>query len=345
LLLRVPCCCARFLQLALARGKPSVGGYQQAPTYIGIRDKFQRPVKKNYFVQYGVWREFSTPLCFFLDTIGRQTGLSGGAGALVSLERPFMTSVVAVHAFVLPFLPPSDMPTNHLMFLRWVHSVAGIAWVGLLYFFNLVNVPFLKELDAPTKSKVFPALMSRALWWFRWSSVVTVLAGLGYWMSATGSDARNAAAATGAAASPGAAFGSFFAIWTVVFALIYALIMVAKINNGAMLGVGVAVLVGAGSYLYLALNNHGWESNRLLAIGIGGGLGWIMMMNVWGIIWRINKKLIRWHQEFAANGTAIPAEAVALGRMAFLASRTNFWLSFPLLFLMGAASHWPAFGR
>jgi hypothetical protein len=31
------------------------------------------------------------------------------------------------------------------------------------------------------------------------------------------------------------------------------------------------------------MNEHGWESNRLLSIGIGGGLGWIMMLNVWGI--------------------------------------------------------------
>jgi uncharacterized membrane protein len=256
-----------------------------------------------------------------------------------------MIAALVVPGLVLPFLPPSDLATNSLMFLRWLHFVAGITWVGLLYFFNLVNVPFLQELDAPTRSRVFPALMSRALWWFRWSSVVTVLAGLGYWMSAAGSDARNAAAATGVAASPGTAFASFFAIWTVVFALIYALILVAKIDNGAVLGVGVAVLVGGGAYLYLTLNNHGWESNRMLAIGIGGGLGWIMMMNVWGIIWRIQKKQMRWHREFAAHGTAIPAEAAALGRMGFLASRTNFWLSFPLLFLMGAASHWPAFGR
>lgn len=246
---------------------------------------------------------------------------------------------INVSALTLPFSPPSDMLTNHLMLLRWVHFLAGITWVGLLYFFNLVNVPFLKELDAGTKSKVFPSLMSRALWWFRWSSVVTVLAGIWYWMSITGSDARNAGT------NPGAAFGSFFGIWTIVFALIYALIMVAKINNGAVLGVAVAVLTLLGSYVYLTINNHGWESNRMLAIGVGGGLGWIMMMNVWGIIWRINKKLIRWNQELAANGTAIPAEAAALGRLALLASRTNFWLSFPLLFLMGAASHWPAFGR
>ncbi len=64
------------------------------------------------------------------------------------------------------------------MLLRWIHLLAGITWVGLLYFFNLVNVPFMKELDAATKGKIMPGLMLRALWWFRWGAVVTVLAGL-----------------------------------------------------------------------------------------------------------------------------------------------------------------------
>jgi len=44
-----------------------------------------------------------------------------------------------------------------------VHFIAGVTWIGLLYFFNLVNVPFMKELDPATKGKVLPALMSRAL--------------------------------------------------------------------------------------------------------------------------------------------------------------------------------------
>ncbi len=73
---------------------------------------------------------------------------------------------------------PSDAQTNFLMLLRWIHFLAGIAWIGLLYFFNLVNVPFMKELDAATKGKIMPGLMLRALWWFRWAAVVTVLAGL-----------------------------------------------------------------------------------------------------------------------------------------------------------------------
>src|SRR5688500_20068716 len=64
--------------------------------------------------------------------------------------------------------------------LRWSHFVAGITWIGLLYFFNLVNVPVQKTLDADTKKKVNPDLLGRALWYFRWGAVVTVLAGLAY---------------------------------------------------------------------------------------------------------------------------------------------------------------------
>src|SRR3970040_2210279 len=76
-----------------------------------------------------------------------------------------------IDAFALLFwlqakvLPPSDLGSN-----------------VQLYFFNLVTVPLMKALDGPTKGKVVPALMPRALWWFRWSAVVTVLAGFVYWL-------------------------------------------------------------------------------------------------------------------------------------------------------------------
>src|SRR5882724_12124732 len=66
--------------------------------------------------------------------------------------------------------------------LRWFHFVAGITWIGLLYFFNLVNVPLQKGLDADTKKKVNPELLGRALWYFRWGAIVTVLFGLGYYV-------------------------------------------------------------------------------------------------------------------------------------------------------------------
>src|SRR2546422_2672946 len=57
--------------------------------------------------------------------------------------------------------------------LRWIHIVAGIIWIGLLYFFNFVNAAFAATMDGPTKQKVVPELMPRALYWFRWGAAWT----------------------------------------------------------------------------------------------------------------------------------------------------------------------------
>jgi len=54
-----------------------------------------------------------------------------------------------------------------------------------------------------------------------------------------------------------------------------------------------------------------------------------MMLNVWGVIWRAQKKIILWTRDNAANGTPIPDRAKYLARQGFLMSRANFVLSFP----------------
>ena len=64
------------------------------------------------------------------------------------------------------------------MFLRWGHIIAAICWVGMLYFFNFVNVPFQGTIDPATKKIVNPQLLIRALWWFRWAAMATMLLGL-----------------------------------------------------------------------------------------------------------------------------------------------------------------------
>lgn len=236
---------------------------------------------------------------------------------------------------------PTDFDTNLLMLFRWLHFVGGVTWLGLLYFFNLVNVPFMKGLDPATKGKILPSLMSRTLWWFRWGSVLTVLMGLAYWGKTVALDATNGGA------TPAVPMASFFMIWTVAWALMYACQIPGKgpLDKGPVLAVIYTIIVVVASNLFLRLNNHGWESNGLIAIGIGGGMGWVMMLNVWGVIWRAQKKIIRWTADNAANGTPIPDKAKYLARQAFLTSRANFVLSFPMLFLMGAASHYPMFGK
>ena len=59
--------------------------------------------------------------------------------------------------------------------IRWLHFLAGITWIGLLYFFNVVNAGFMKSLDGPTKNIVIPKLMPSALAWFRHGATVTVV--------------------------------------------------------------------------------------------------------------------------------------------------------------------------
>src|SRR5262245_30660485 len=61
---------------------------------------------------------------------------------------------------------------------RWIHVVAGITWIGHLYFFNWVNAHFAATMDGDTKKKVVPELMPRALYWFRWGAAFTWLTGL-----------------------------------------------------------------------------------------------------------------------------------------------------------------------
>src|SRR4030088_1589120 len=92
---------------------------------------------------------------------------------------------------------PGDFTTNLLMLFRWLHFVGGITWLGLLYFFNLVNVSFMKVLDPGTRGKVLPSLMSRALVWFLLGSVLTVVMGMAYWGSIVVADARNGCASSG----------------------------------------------------------------------------------------------------------------------------------------------------
>jgi uncharacterized membrane protein len=63
------------------------------------------------------------------------------------------------------------------LILRWAHVIFGIIWMGHLYFFNLVNVPFQGGLDKELKPKVNPALLLRAFWWFRWGAMYTFVFG------------------------------------------------------------------------------------------------------------------------------------------------------------------------
>jgi len=99
---------------------------------------------------------------------------------------------------------------------------------------------------------------------------------------------------------------------------------------------GATVTVLAGVLLYGHMYHKG--GTGAVALAIGGLLGIIMMGNVHGIIWPNQKKIIA-AVTAAAQGTPAPPEMAQWGRTALLASRVNFMLSIPMLFFMGAGSH------
>lgn len=149
---------------------------------------------------------------------------------------------------------------------RWLHISAGVLWIGLLWYFNLVQTPGLKAAGADgTAAGISKHIAPRALELFRWASLATV-----------------------------------------VF--------------------GVMIL---GSRLAAALL---FQDKALVPIGIGAWLGIIMMLNVWGIIWPNQKKVLNLYQY--ATSPASDAEKTTARRVALLASRTNMLLSIPMLFFM-----------
>jgi uncharacterized membrane protein len=71
---------------------------------------------------------------------------------------------------------------NGLHFLsRYAHILFGITWIGLLYFFNFVQVPSFAEMEAAARSEALRKITKRALWWFRWAAMLTLLSGLLMW--------------------------------------------------------------------------------------------------------------------------------------------------------------------
>ena len=174
----------------------------------------------------------------------------------------------------------NDWFSNVHLVVRWLHVLAGITWIGHLYFFNFVNVPLQGALDDAAKKAVNPQLMPRALWWFRWGAMITFLAGL------------------------------------TLFTLLY------MYTPGA--GFGPTALFRDANGL----------TDRAKWILFGMTLATIMWYNVWMIIWPTQKRLL--------TGKVPAAGIAAARRTAYLASRTNTFLSGPMLFGMLAPAHYGA---
>ena len=149
-----------------------------------------------------------------------------------------------------------DLLTDQAFF-RSFHILFGIAWIGLLYYFNFVQTEYVKVADPDAKADVMKKLAPNALWWFRWAAFFTFLTGL---------------------------------------ILIHQI--TARIGTEIILGVT---------------------------------MGTIMMLNVWGIIWRNQKSVLGMKDGDVATAAA----------KAGLASRTNTLFSVPMLMYMVYSAHAP----
>lgn len=162
---------------------------------------------------------------------------------------------------------------NALGFLfRWIHLLAGVAWIGLLWYFNFVQGEYFKEAEASAKSDAIRKLVPRALWWFRWGAVLTWLSGAAY------------------------------------------LLHLGRLHHAFTLG----------------MTEGGGPQDMI--IGVGAWFGTIMLFNVWVLIWPNQKKIL-------GLVDASADEVAKARRVAFLASRTNTFLSIPMLMSMVGYGH------
>ena len=155
---------------------------------------------------------------------------------------------------------------------RWAHFLAGITWIGLLYYFNFVQVPAFAQMGPEARSEALRNVTWRALWWFRWGAAFTVLTGL----------------------------------------------LILGFNE--------------------QFDRDYFSSAPGTAIAGGAILGFIMLGNVWLVIWPAQQIAIGSANAVAEGGEADPA-APAAARRAGLASRANTLFSIPMLLFMGGTTH------
>jgi len=89
-----------------------------------------------------------------------------------------------VLAVILVLVTKGNHATDPASLIIWLHVLAGITWIGLLYYFNFVQVPALADAagddGGPGGAGITKYVAPRALWWFRWGALVTWLSGAAY---------------------------------------------------------------------------------------------------------------------------------------------------------------------
>jgi uncharacterized membrane protein len=206
---------------------------------------------------------------------------------------------------------------------RWLHVIAGIVWIGHLYFFNFVNIPFAAKMkEAGVGKTTVPELMPRALFWFRWGAAWTWITGVlllllvFYHGGLLFDDPATGSYGAATIASIALTFLGVF-----IYDALYKSPLAGNARNAAAVGfviiAGITFLMAEGAgFSYRAYNIH-----------IGAMMGTAMAFNVWFRIWPTQQKIIA----ATKAGEAPDAAWLALagGR-----SRHNTYMSVPLIWTM-----------
>lgn len=101
---------------------------------------------------------------------------------LKTVSSALITGVVLMVVISLLLPASADSTVNLASLDRWLHIVSGVFWIGLLYYFNVVQIPGLAQgladKGGPGNAGIIKYIAPRALLWFRWGAVVTVVSGI-----------------------------------------------------------------------------------------------------------------------------------------------------------------------
>ena len=102
------------------------------------------------------------------------------AGILTDLKKTVIAGLVlAVVLFIIYYATQGYSGTDFgVFFFRWLHVLSGVMWVGLLWYFNFVQIPNMPKIPDDQKPAIGKVIAPAALFWFRWGAMATIVTGL-----------------------------------------------------------------------------------------------------------------------------------------------------------------------
>ena len=213
---------------------------------------------------------------------------------------------------------------------KWFHIIAGVMWIGLLYFFNFINGHVAATMDGDTKKKVVPELMPRTLYWFRWGAAWTwftgiILLNVIFWSGGLTMESTSETSMMVEGEGQVNMWTHIMLLVTFVAVFVYDFLYKSALAKNVRLVTIVSFLLIAG--IEYAMIHCGQFGYRAVNIHIGAMFGTMMAFNVWFRIWPAQRKIIT----AIKNGEAPDGNLVAL---AGLRSKHNTYMSVPLLWTM-----------